>query len=167
MSLLGGGFWCFFVGTFKQHPSFPNKHPTHHKKHTKQKTKQKQNTKGHLQILYGNLAPEGSVAKITGKEGLKFAGQALCFDGEEAMLAALSADTERFKGKVVVIRYEGPTGGPGRCCVCCVCERQGNAVCFVCVLVACALLAHQKPKKLPPPKPKTQNQQKNKACRRC
>ncbi|GMH36132.1 hypothetical protein BSKO_04000 [Bryopsis sp. KO-2023] len=68
---------------------------------------------GHLQILYGNLAPEGSVAKITGKEGLHFSGPALCFDCEEDMLEALSKDTEAFRGKVVVIRYEGPKGGPG------------------------------------------------------
>ncbi|CAI5517115.1 unnamed protein product [Closterium sp. Naga37s-1] len=68
---------------------------------------------GHLQILYGNLAPEGSVAKITGKEGLYFKGPALVFEGEEAMLEALSADPNSFKGAVVVIRGEGPKGGPG------------------------------------------------------
>lgn len=68
---------------------------------------------GHLQILYGNLSPEGSVAKITGKEGLKFEGHALCFDCEEDMLDALSKDQASFKGAVVVIRYEGPKGGPG------------------------------------------------------
>jgi len=68
---------------------------------------------GHIQILYGNLAPEGSVAKITGKEGLVFSGEAIVFDCEEDMLAALSQDTEQFRGKVVVIRYEGPKGGPG------------------------------------------------------
>ncbi|GJP50913.1 hypothetical protein CLOM_g10065 [Closterium sp. NIES-68] len=68
---------------------------------------------GHLQILYGNLAPEGSVAKITGKEGLYFQGPALVFEGEEAMLEALSADPNSFKGTVVVIRGEGPKGGPG------------------------------------------------------
>ena len=68
---------------------------------------------GHIQILYGSLAPEGSVAKITGKEGLRFEGTALCFDSEEDMLEALSADPSRFKGAVVVIRYEGPKGGPG------------------------------------------------------
>ncbi|KAL6782587.1 AAD1 [Auxenochlorella protothecoides x Auxenochlorella symbiontica] len=70
-------------------------------------------TEGHLQILYGNLAPEGSVGKITGKEGLLFEGPALCFEQEEAMLAALEADSAAFKGKVIVIRYEGPRGGPG------------------------------------------------------
>ncbi|WCJ24219.1 Dihydroxy-acid dehydratase [Euphorbia peplus] len=68
---------------------------------------------GHIQILYGNLAPEGSVAKITGKEGLYFSGPALVFEGEEAMLAAISEDPMSFKGKVVVIRGEGPKGGPG------------------------------------------------------
>lgn len=68
---------------------------------------------GHLQILYGNLSPEGSVGKITGKEGLRFEGKALCFDCEEDMLAALSENASQFKGTVVVIRYEGPRGGPG------------------------------------------------------
>ncbi|KAJ4828385.1 hypothetical protein Tsubulata_004166 [Turnera subulata] len=68
---------------------------------------------GHLQILRGNVAPEGSVAKITGKEGLYFSGPALVFEGEEAMLAAISEDPMSFKGKVVVIRGEGPKGGPG------------------------------------------------------
>ncbi|KNA20834.1 hypothetical protein SOVF_048770 [Spinacia oleracea] len=68
---------------------------------------------GHIQILYGNLAPEGSVAKITGKEGLYFSGPALVFEGEEAMIAAISEDPQSFKGKVVVIRGEGPKGGPG------------------------------------------------------
>ncbi|KAJ9526536.1 acetohydroxyacid dehydratase [Haematococcus lacustris] len=68
---------------------------------------------GHIQILYGNLAPEGSVAKITGKEGLKFKGAARVFDCEEDMLAALSKDSNSFKGKVIIIRYEGPKGGPG------------------------------------------------------
>lgn len=67
----------------------------------------------HIQILYGNLAPEGSVAKITGKEGLKFRGAARVFDCEEDMLDALSKDPNSFRGKVVVIRYEGPKGGPG------------------------------------------------------
>lgn len=68
---------------------------------------------GHLTILYGNLAPEGSVGKITGKEGLFFEGPALCFEQEEAMLAALEKDPDSFRGCVVVIRYEGPRGGPG------------------------------------------------------
>ncbi|XP_010243972.1 PREDICTED: dihydroxy-acid dehydratase, chloroplastic [Nelumbo nucifera] len=68
---------------------------------------------GHIQILYGNLAPEGSVAKITGKEGLYFSGSALVFEGEEAMVAAISENPMSFKGKVVVIRGEGPKGGPG------------------------------------------------------
>lgn len=68
---------------------------------------------GHLQILYGNLSPEGSVAKITGKEGLQFTGKAICFDCEEDMLDAVSKDIEQFRNTVVVIRYEGPKGGPG------------------------------------------------------
>lgn len=68
---------------------------------------------GHIQILYGNLAPDGSVAKITGKEGLYFSGPALVFEGEESMLAAISENPQSFKGKVVVIRGEGPKGGPG------------------------------------------------------
>ncbi|PKU63043.1 dihydroxy-acid dehydratase, chloroplastic [Dendrobium catenatum] len=68
---------------------------------------------GHIQILYGNLAPEGSVAKITGKEGLYFSGPALVFEGEESMIAAISDNPMNFKGKVVVIRGEGPKGGPG------------------------------------------------------
>jgi dihydroxy-acid dehydratase len=67
---------------------------------------------GHIQILRGNLAPEGSVAKITGKEGTRFSGPALCFDGEEAMLKALE-DGKIKKGCVIIIRYEGPQGGPG------------------------------------------------------
>ncbi|KAK2991809.1 hypothetical protein RJ640_007639 [Escallonia rubra] len=68
---------------------------------------------GHIQILYGNLAPEGSVAKITGKEGLYFSGPALVFEGEESMIEAISENPTSFKGKVVVIRGEGPKGGPG------------------------------------------------------
>lgn len=67
---------------------------------------------GHIQILKGNLAPGGSVAKITGKEGLHFKGPARVFDAEEAMLAALE-EGKIGKGDVVVIRYEGPKGGPG------------------------------------------------------
>ncbi len=67
---------------------------------------------GHIRILKGNLAPGGSVAKITGKEGLHFAGPARVYDREEAMLAGLERG-EIQKGDVVVIRYEGPKGGPG------------------------------------------------------
>jgi dihydroxy-acid dehydratase len=67
---------------------------------------------GHIQILKGNLAPGGSVAKITGKEGLQFTGPAKVFDSEEAMLQALE-ENHINKGDVVVIRYEGPKGGPG------------------------------------------------------
>lgn len=67
---------------------------------------------GHLQILYGNIAPEGSVAKITGKEGLRFDGVAKVYDSEELMMEGL-ANKEIKPGMVVVIRYEGPKGGPG------------------------------------------------------
>ena len=67
---------------------------------------------GHIQILRGNLAPEGAVAKITGKEGLVFKGTAKVYDAEEDMLSALERN-EITKGSVVVIRYEGPKGGPG------------------------------------------------------
>ncbi len=66
----------------------------------------------HLRILYGNFAPEGAVAKITGKEGLKFSGKARVFDSEEASLQAI-LDGEIVAGDVLVIRYEGPKGGPG------------------------------------------------------
>ncbi len=66
----------------------------------------------HLQILKGNLAPEGAVAKITGKEGLRFSGPANVFDSEELMLKALE-EGKIAKGQVIVIRYEGPKGGPG------------------------------------------------------
>jgi len=66
----------------------------------------------HLRILRGNLATEGAVAKITGKEGLNFSGTARVFDGEENALQAI-LDGKVDKGDVVVIRYEGPKGGPG------------------------------------------------------
>jgi dihydroxy-acid dehydratase len=66
----------------------------------------------HLVILYGNLAPEGAVAKISGKEGLRFQGQARVFGSEELSLAAI-LDGTVVAGDVVVIRYEGPRGGPG------------------------------------------------------
>ena len=66
----------------------------------------------HLQILKGNLAPEGAVAKITGKEGLRFSGPANVFDSEELMLKALE-EGKIAKGQILVIRYEGPKGGPG------------------------------------------------------
>jgi dihydroxy-acid dehydratase len=66
----------------------------------------------HLQILRGNLAPTGAVAKITGKEGERFSGPANIFDSEEEMLEALR-NSEIKKGDVVIIRYEGPKGGPG------------------------------------------------------
>ena len=67
---------------------------------------------GHLVILRGNLAPDGAVAKITGHEGLRFSGKARVFHGEEAGMAAIMDGTVQ-KGDVVVIRYEGPKGGPG------------------------------------------------------
>lgn len=67
---------------------------------------------GHISILRGNLAPDGAVAKITGKEGLRFSGPAKVYDCEEDMLQALERN-EIVKGDVVVIRYEGPQGGPG------------------------------------------------------
>jgi dihydroxy-acid dehydratase len=67
---------------------------------------------GHLQILYGNLALKGSVAKITGKEGEKFTGPAKVFDGEKELIQGI-ADKKIQKGDVVVIRYVGPKGGPG------------------------------------------------------
>ncbi|MEQ1545759.1 dihydroxy-acid dehydratase [Methyloglobulus sp.] len=66
----------------------------------------------HLVILYGNLSPEGAVAKITGKEGLVFSGTAKVYDAEEQALQAI-LNGEIVKGDVIVIRYEGPKGGPG------------------------------------------------------
>jgi dihydroxy-acid dehydratase len=67
---------------------------------------------GHLQVLKGNLAPNGAVAKITGKEGLVFSGPAKVYDSEEDMLHALERK-EIVAGDIIVIRYEGPKGGPG------------------------------------------------------
>ncbi|MEZ4516865.1 MAG: dihydroxy-acid dehydratase [Chloroflexota bacterium] len=67
---------------------------------------------GHIEILRGNLAPEGAVAKITGKEGELFTGPARVYDSEEAMVAGLE-NNEIQKGEVVIIRFEGPKGGPG------------------------------------------------------
>jgi dihydroxy-acid dehydratase len=66
----------------------------------------------HLVVMYGNLAPEGGVAKISGKEGERFTGRAIVFDREEAALEAILRGRVK-KGHVVVIRYEGPRGGPG------------------------------------------------------
>jgi dihydroxy-acid dehydratase len=66
----------------------------------------------HLRILRGNLAPEGAVAKITGKEGLKFSGRAIVFESEEKALASILGEKVK-AGHVVVIRNEGPKGGPG------------------------------------------------------
>jgi dihydroxy-acid dehydratase len=67
---------------------------------------------GHIRILKGTFAPGGAVAKITGKEGLKFSGPARVYDSEEDMLKGLERGEIR-KGEVIVIRYEGPKGGPG------------------------------------------------------
>jgi dihydroxy-acid dehydratase len=67
---------------------------------------------GHISILHGNLAPDGAVGKITGKQGLHFAGPARVFDSEEDMLKGLQEGRIQ-KGDVIVIRYEGPKGGPG------------------------------------------------------
>ncbi len=67
---------------------------------------------GHIRIMKGNFCPDGAVAKITGKEGLKFSGPARCFDSEEDMLKGLE-DKQIQKGDVIIIRYEGPKGGPG------------------------------------------------------
>ena len=67
---------------------------------------------GHITILHGNLAPDSAVAKITGKEGSRFRGPARVFYSEEAMLAALEQGGIA-RGAVVIIRYEGPKGGPG------------------------------------------------------
>jgi dihydroxy-acid dehydratase len=67
---------------------------------------------GHLHILRGNVAPDGAVAKITGKEGLRYSGPVRVFDSEEETLAALERNGIK-AGSVVVIRYEGPKGGPG------------------------------------------------------
>ena len=66
----------------------------------------------HLVVLRGNIAPEGAVAKITGHEGLSFEGKAKCFQGEEAALKAI-LDGDVVAGDIVVVRYEGPKGGPG------------------------------------------------------
>ncbi|HLZ53718.1 MAG TPA: dihydroxy-acid dehydratase, partial [Verrucomicrobiae bacterium] len=66
----------------------------------------------HLRILYGNLAPKGAVAKISGKEGLTFSGKAIVFESEEAALHAI-LDGRVKAGHVIVIRNEGPVGGPG------------------------------------------------------
>jgi dihydroxy-acid dehydratase len=67
---------------------------------------------GHLRIMRGNVSPEGAVAKITGKEGVRFTGPALCYDSEEEMLTGLE-NGEIKGGEVIIIRYEGPQGGPG------------------------------------------------------
>jgi dihydroxy-acid dehydratase len=70
------------------------------------------NPTGHIRIMRGNLCPDGAVAKITGKEGFTFTGTANCFDSEEDMLAAMEQKKIK-KGDVVIIRFEGPQGGPG------------------------------------------------------
>jgi dihydroxy-acid dehydratase len=69
-------------------------------------------SESHLVILYGNLAPGGAVAKISGKEGLAFSGKAIVFENEQDALAAI-LDGRVKKGHVIVIRHEGPVGGPG------------------------------------------------------
>jgi dihydroxy-acid dehydratase len=66
----------------------------------------------HLVVLRGNLAPDGAVAKISGKEGLRFSGKAIVFENEQDALAAI-LDGRVKKGHVIVIRHEGPVGGPG------------------------------------------------------
>jgi dihydroxy-acid dehydratase len=69
---------------------------------------------GHIQILKGNFAPEGAVAKITGKEGLIFKGKAMCFDKEYLLNEALNrGEVPHGENLVLVVRYEGPKGGPG------------------------------------------------------
>lgn len=69
---------------------------------------------GHLQILRGNLSPGGSVAKITGKEGLTFTGKAMVFDKEQFLNEALDAGRiPHGENLVLIVRYEGPVGGPG------------------------------------------------------
>jgi dihydroxy-acid dehydratase len=67
---------------------------------------------GHIRIMRGNFCPEGAVAKITGKEGERFSGTAICFDSEQDTIAAMQQQQVK-KGHVVIIRYEGPQGGPG------------------------------------------------------
>src|SRR6185503_7437291 len=67
---------------------------------------------GHIVVLYGNLAPSGAVAKISGKEGLRFTGRARVFESEERAMEAILDGTVK-RGDVIVIRYEGPRGGPG------------------------------------------------------
>lgn len=69
---------------------------------------------GHLQILRGNLAPGGAVAKITGKEGLMFTGKAMVFDKEWELDEALKHhEIKHGENLVLIVRYEGPKGGPG------------------------------------------------------
>lgn len=69
---------------------------------------------GHIEILWGNLAPGGSVAKITGKQGVRFVGKAMVFDKERELCAALDrGDIPRAENIVLIVRYEGPKGGPG------------------------------------------------------
>jgi dihydroxy-acid dehydratase len=67
---------------------------------------------GHIRIMRGNFCPDGAVAKITGKEGLVFTGSAQCYDSEEEMLTGFEAGKIK-GGEVIIIRYEGPQGGPG------------------------------------------------------
>lgn len=94
--------------TLSNLPSLPENQPIVHKvtnpiKHN-----------GHLQILRGSLAPEGAVGKITGKEGLRFEGEAKVYDDEDSFISALeNGEIKKGEKTVVIIRYEGPKGGPG------------------------------------------------------
>ncbi len=88
----------------KPYPQEPEHHPAARPSRSR--------ADSHLRILYGNLAPEGAVAKITGKEGIHFSGQASVFHSEEEALAAIMDGTVG-RAMCMVIRYEGPKGGPG------------------------------------------------------
>jgi dihydroxy-acid dehydratase len=108
--LLHGGVMTVSGKTLKENlkdePSYPKK------QEIIRSTKDPIKKDSHLVVLYGNLAPEGAVAKISGKEGLRFSGKARVFGSEEEGLARILDGTVK-KGDVIVIRYEGPKGGPG------------------------------------------------------
>ena len=91
------------LANVKPYPHEPDHHPA---------VREPIKKDSHIVILRGNLASEGAVAKISGKEGLKFTGRARVFNSEEAALEKI-LDGSIVKGDVVVIRYEGPRGGPG------------------------------------------------------